>query len=134
MKYLQKGNSKEIHKIQRKIDYLQHRTKVNKWQGPALGVRSYIYCTVLYCTVQYCTVLYCTVLYSTVLYCTVLYISHNRPGPPWRAPRPTVAPSCRPPVAGRCRPQPAGTSDGCARPALSAAPSGIGTIYNTSDF
>merc|ERR1711905_60031 len=39
----------------------------NKWQGPALGARSYIYCTVLYCTVQNCTVLYCTVLYCKKL-------------------------------------------------------------------
>ena len=45
----------------------------NKWQGPALGARSYIYCTVLYCTVQNCTVLYCTELYCTVMYCTVPY-------------------------------------------------------------
>merc|ERR1711905_74718 len=45
----------------------------NKWQGPALGAPSYIYCTVLYCTVQNCTVLYCTELYCTVMYCTVPY-------------------------------------------------------------
>ena len=46
-----------------------------------------------------------------------------RPAPPWRAPRPTLAPSCRQLGAGRCRPPPPGTAAGCARPAPPASPS-----------
>ena len=64
----------------RELILIDKQLNFNKWQGPALGARSYIYCTVLYCTVQFCTVLYCTVLYSTVLLCSKLTKSRSISG------------------------------------------------------